>query len=206
MNFDRKQTLAGLKRVFGSKRNRRPGGRRSNRAVQVERLEQRAMMAALAGDAPVVDGDAGNTDSATELRTALVGERFPGALSARNVASNDLVGLQPVPSPHPRPQRTAGRDDPVSIAPLPTPYPNPDKTPGRDDPVGIAPLPTPYPNPDKTPGRDDLVGIAPLPTPYPNPDKTPGRDDPVGIAPLPSPHSRPVDQVLRVGLDPNPSP
>ncbi len=186
MKFDCKQRLAGLKKALGSKRNRRSGGRRSNRSIQMEQLERRALMAAVAGDAAVADRDIGDAETVTESRSALVGERFPDVQDTRNVASNDRVG----------------------IAPLPTPYPDPDKLPGREDPVSIAPLPSPHPRPINREAVDtvmsqELGGFDDL---YTLRASSSTRTGVVGIAPLPSPHPRPDSLVDRVGIEPNPTP
>ncbi len=171
MNFNCMLQLVPTGRTLGSRR-------KSTRPIQIERLEQRAMMSVTVADVAVLDADA---EPAAAPRPSAIGERFPGTRTAPEAA----------------------RDNPVGIAPLPTPYPNPDWVPSRDDLVAIDPLPTPRPRP-----VDEIlrIGIAPLPTPYPDPDWAPARDDLVGIAPLPSPHPRPEDKASRVGIEPNPTP
>jgi len=145
----------------------------------MESLESRELMAGLVGDAGAEVFVNCRTDAGDDLQAALVGEQLADL-------ERDRVDYEP-PNIAPSPRtdvREAPAVDRVGIAPLPSPYPDPDKLDGRSDPIGIAPLPTPYPDPDKLDERSDPIGILPMPTPYPRPVDAVMR---VGIAPLPTP-------------------
>ena len=134
--------------------------------------------------------------------------------SARD--SNDLVGIAPLPTPHPRPEAAV---EYVGLVPIPSGRPRPETElelagwipeptiqPGPEaaiERVGLVPIPSGRPRAEMEAAS---VKIEPNPTPAPRSEATSNDDSPVGIAPLPSPHPRPEAKVGQVGIEPNPTP
>lgn len=130
--------------------------------------------------------------------------------------SDDLVGIDPLPTPHPRPEAAvehvglvpipSGRPRPeaeLELAgwiPEPTIQPRPEAAIER---AGLVPIPSGRPTPEAEAGR---VKIEPNPRPSPCGEANDSDDNPVGIDPLPTPHPRPEAKVGQVGIEPNPLP
>jgi len=130
--------------------------------------------------------------------------------------SDDLVGIDPLPTPHPRPDAAV---EYVGLIPVPSGRPRPEAELERAgcvpepsihtrpesaiERVGLIPVPSGRPRPEMEAAS---VKIEPNPTPAPRSEATSNDDHPVGIAPLPSPHPRPEATVGQVGIEPNPTP
>jgi len=130
--------------------------------------------------------------------------------------SDDLVGIDPLPAPHPRPDAAV---EYVGLIPVPSGRPRPEAELERAgcvpepsihtrpesaiERVGLIPVPSGRPRPEMEAAS---VKIEPNPTPSPCSEATRNDDNPVGIAPLPSPHPRPEATVGQVGIEPNPTP